>query len=128
MSRTYYQYITLPRRRNPSVTAYQAEESNGSVTIRLGASFCHNRDRFNRTLGRQIAEGRMNSVPRIFSFKRDDRPFHIQIASMVEDYVRNHGGLVTSSLTTPYAANGIKSSVVTYTVPISLTTMASVGW
>jgi len=127
MSRTYYQYITLPRRRNPSVTAYQAEESGGSVTIRLGASFCHNRDRFNRTLGRQIAEGRMSSVPRTFSFKRDDRPFHIQIASMVEDYIRNHGGLVTSSLTTPYTANGVESSVVTYTVPISLT-VASAGW
>lgn len=123
MSRTYYQYINLPRRRNPAVTAYQATETDGSVNITFGVSFCHRRDRFNRTLGRQIAEGRMQNSPRTFSFVRDSRPFHIQIASEVEDYITNYGGLVTSQLTSrPIADN---SNIVTYTVPISLTTA---GW
>lgn len=56
---TRFQYVSVPRRRNPVTVAYTARESNGYVEITIGASFCSSRDRFNRALGRKIAEGRL---------------------------------------------------------------------
>lgn len=56
---TRFQYVAVPRRRNPVTVAYTARDANGEIEITIGASFCSNRDRFNRRLGRQIAEGRL---------------------------------------------------------------------
>lgn len=86
MSRVSFQYLTVNRRRHPAILSYRWEEMNDVVTVFLGASFCHNKDRFNRALGRQIAEGRMNSRPQIFRFSRNDLPFHIQIVEEVRSY------------------------------------------
>lgn len=56
---TRFQYVSVPRRHYPVIVAYTASDSNGEIEITIGASFCSNRDRFNRRLGRQIAEGRL---------------------------------------------------------------------
>jgi len=56
---TRFQYVSVPRRRNPVTVAYTARETDSVVEITIGASFCSSRDRFNRALGRKIAEGRL---------------------------------------------------------------------
>jgi len=89
MSRVSFQYLNVNRRRHPAILSYRWEEVDGIVTVFLGASFCHNKDRFNRSLGRQIAEGRMNSRPQIFRFNRNEMPFHIQIVEEVRSYFSN---------------------------------------
>ncbi len=65
---TRFQYVSVPRRRNPVTVAYTATETNGVIDITIGASFCASRDRFNRRLGRKIAEGRLlNGDPITFT-------------------------------------------------------------
>lgn len=65
MSTIRYQYVPVPRRRHPVTIAYTAVENveESKIEISLGASFCHDRDQFNRPLGRTIAEGRLRVVP-----------------------------------------------------------------
>lgn len=66
-----YQYVTLRRRRHPVTIAYTSSESDGQITIRLGASFCLADERFNRSRGREIATGRMSRTPFQFSIPFD---------------------------------------------------------
>jgi hypothetical protein len=60
-------YVVSRRRRNPVTVAYRAAETTSDgrseIEIDFGAAFCSNGDRFNRVLGRKIAEGRLNSRP-----------------------------------------------------------------
>jgi len=60
-------YVVSRRRRNPVTVAYRAAETTNDgrneIEIDFGAAFCSNGDRFNRVLGRKIAEGRLNSRP-----------------------------------------------------------------
>ena len=60
-------YVVSRRRRNPVTVAYRASETTSDgrseIEIDFGAAFCSNGDRFNRVLGRKIAEGRLNSRP-----------------------------------------------------------------
>ena len=67
MSDTRFVYVASARRLHPVTVAYRAAETiNDSVheiEIDLGASFCSNDDRFNRVLGRDIAEGRLLHRP-----------------------------------------------------------------
>jgi hypothetical protein len=71
MSSIRYQYVPTRRRRHPVTVAYTAAEDSTQITITLGASFCHENDRFSRHLGREIAEGRMNRAPFRFSIPFD---------------------------------------------------------
>jgi len=71
MSSIRYQYVPTRRRRHPVTVAYTASEDSTQITITLGASFCHENDRFSRHLGREIAEGRMNRAPFRFSIPFD---------------------------------------------------------
>jgi hypothetical protein len=55
-----FQYVHSSRRRNPIVVAYNAQTvESGEIVVRLAVSFCSENDRFNRTLGRSIAAGRL---------------------------------------------------------------------
>mgnify|MGYP000985069004 CR=1 FL=1 len=60
-------YVVSRRRRNPVTVAYRAAETTNDgrneIEIDFAAAFCSNGDRFNRALGRKIAEGRLNSRP-----------------------------------------------------------------
>jgi hypothetical protein len=60
-------YVVSRRRRNPVTVAYRATETTNDgrseIEIDFGAAFCSNGDRFNRVLGRRIAEGRLNTRP-----------------------------------------------------------------
>ena len=60
-------YVVSRRRRNPVTVAYRAAETTNDgrneIEIDFAAAFCSNGDRFNRVLGRKIAEGRLNSRP-----------------------------------------------------------------
>jgi len=60
-------YVVSRRRRNPVTVAYRAAETindgRNEIEIDFAAAFCSNGDRFNRVLGRKIAEGRLNSRP-----------------------------------------------------------------
>jgi len=68
-----FQYVHISRRRHPITVAYRAGEGNGMITIMLGVAFCHSNDRFNRSLGREIAEGRMNAHPVTFQVEFDSQ-------------------------------------------------------
>jgi hypothetical protein len=61
----------VSRRRNPVTVAYRAAETTNDgrseIEIDFGAAFCSNGDRFNRVLGRKIAEGRLNSLTNVLS-------------------------------------------------------------
>lgn len=64
---TRFQYVHSSRRRNPIVVAYRAEsDDEGRIVVNLAVSFCSEADRFNRTLGRSIAAGRLQK--RAYSF------------------------------------------------------------
>lgn len=71
MNPVRFQYVNTRRRRYPVTVAYTTSESDGQITITMGASFCHETDRFSRHLGREIAEGRMSRAPFRFSIPFD---------------------------------------------------------
>jgi hypothetical protein len=85
-----YQYVTTPRRRNPVTVAYTARETEFGIEITLGASFCSSRDRFNRPLGRRIAEGRLTRGEAIvFTGRRDNdaETYGQAIVRLIEDFI-----------------------------------------
>lgn len=86
-----YQYVSAPRRRNPVTIAYTAREIDSCIEITLGASFCSSRDRFNRPLGRRIAEGRLtNGEPILVAGRANDGETYGQaIVRMIDDYITN---------------------------------------
>lgn len=89
---TRYQYVSIPRRRNPVTVAYTAREIGDSIEITLGASFCSSRDRFNRPLGRRIAEGRLTRGEAIvFTGRRtnDGETYGQAIVRLIDDYISN---------------------------------------
>lgn len=58
-----YQYVHLPRRKNPITVAYVMEPDStveSGMTIRFATAFCADHDSFHRKIGRAIAEGRLN--------------------------------------------------------------------
>jgi hypothetical protein len=85
-----YQYVSTPRRRNPVTVAYTAREIDSMIEITLGASFCSSRDRFNRPLGRRIAEGRLTRGEAIvFTGRRDNdtETYGRAIVRLIEDFI-----------------------------------------
>lgn len=88
---TRFQYVSVPRRRNPVTIAYTAREASGTIDITIGASFCASRDRFNRRLGRQIAEGRLLHGNAI-TFRgtlQDGESFNQAVVREIDAYVSN---------------------------------------
>lgn len=92
-SRVYFQYVRTNRRNNPVVCAYRSseqvmEDGSSVVTVTIAASFCHRNDRFDRGLGRSIAEGRLNSKPNQFQFVRnEERNYNVQLSYEVSQYI-----------------------------------------
>lgn len=88
---TRFQYVSVPRRRNPVTVAYTARESGNEIEITIGASFCSSRDRFNRRLGRQIAEGRLLHGDSITFYGRvtDGESFNQAVVREINGYVCN---------------------------------------
>jgi hypothetical protein len=86
---TRFQYVSVPRRRNPVIVAYTARDTNGEIEIAIGASFCSNRDRFNRRLGRQIAEGRLLHGEPVTFYGRmvDGESFNQAVVREINQYV-----------------------------------------
>ena len=92
MNDTRFVFVQVPRRRNPAVVAYRAtESSNGEITIKYGVSFCHNNDRFDRSLGREIASGRLNRRPltETVSWSPEDQKFGVVVTEAVRTLVNN---------------------------------------
>jgi len=88
---TRYVFVQVPRRRNPAVVAYRASESaDGQITIQYGVSFCHNKDKFDRALGREIATGRLDRRPltEIVGFSSDQK-FGVVVTEAVRSIVSN---------------------------------------
>lgn len=93
MSTVRYQYISTRRRRYPVTVAYTTVEDSGQITIILGASFCHESDRFSRPLGREIAEGRMSRSPFKFSIPFDrtqTTAYGKAVTEGLRDFVESH--------------------------------------
>jgi hypothetical protein len=93
MNSVRYQYVSTRRRRHPVTVAYVAAESSDQITITLGASFCHEADRFSRHLGREIAEGRLSRSPFRFTipFDREQTPaFGKAVADSLRHFVESH--------------------------------------
>ncbi len=86
---TRFQYVSVPRRRNPVTVAYTARETSGVIDITIGASFCASRDRFNRRLGRQIAEGRLlHGDAIVFTGQiREGESFNQAVVREINEYV-----------------------------------------
>jgi len=98
--RTYVQFVRTPRRRNPVSTAYRAQERGELVFVQIAASFCHSNDRFNRHLGRKIAEGRLSSHPANFAYVRNvTQNFNAELATEVRKYVEGLGYSAPAVLT-----------------------------
>lgn len=98
MSNVRYQYVSTPRRRHPITVAYTAEETDGLLTIRLGASFCHNKDRFSRQRGREIAQGRMMKLSRDLSIPVDRTQsvaFGKLIAESIDSYIQTNARVMS---------------------------------
>lgn len=93
MSSVRYQYVSTRRRRYPVTVAYTASEDSGQITITMGASFCHESDRFLRHRGREIAEGRMSRAPFRFSIPFDrtqTNAYGKAVADGLRDFVEQH--------------------------------------
>jgi hypothetical protein len=86
---TRFQYVSVPRRRNPVTVAYTARETDSVVEITIGASFCSSRDRFNRALGRKIAEGRLTRGEAITFTDRlsSGESFNQGVVRMIDTFV-----------------------------------------
>lgn len=96
-----YQYVTVPRRRNPVVIAFTASSnSDGILTITIGASFCSKRDKFDRRIGRNIAEGRVIKKPLQISGKMNSEDtFNVAVSREITNYVSNNSALINSFYT-----------------------------
>jgi hypothetical protein len=100
MSSVRYQYVSTRRRRHPVTIAYTAAEDSTQITITLGASFCHESDRFSRHLGREIAEGRLSRAPFRFTipFDRDQTPAYGKtVADGLRDFVEAHDHQISNA-------------------------------
>ena len=51
--------------------AYKLDKENNKLI--MGMSFCSPKDRFNKKLGRTIANGRMKKVPIVIDCNKDDK-------------------------------------------------------
>lgn len=96
-----YQYVTVPRRRNPVVVAFTASSSaTGVITISLGASFCSKRDKFDRRIGRSIAEGRASKKPfQTFVEMAEGESFNTVVSREIEKYVTKNHAMINSFYT-----------------------------
>jgi hypothetical protein len=88
-----YQYVSVPRRRNPVTVAYSAKDSDSAneIEVTIGASFCSNKDRFNRRSGRQIAEERLNkdNGMTFYIATSDGESFSQAVFRGIDQYVRS---------------------------------------
>ena len=94
-----YQYVSTPRRRNPVTVAYTAREIDSNIEITLGASFCSSRDRFNRPLGRRIAEGRLiRGEAIVFTGRRDNsnETYGQAVVRLIENFITSRSTDVMS--------------------------------
>jgi hypothetical protein len=98
MSPVRFQYITTRRRRYPVIVAYQTQEESGQILITMGASFCHESDRFSRPLGREIAEGRMHHSPFRFWINFDrtqNSAYGKTVSEGLRNFVESHDHLIS---------------------------------
>lgn len=96
-----YQYVTVPRRRNPVTVAFTASSSaTGIITISFGASFCSKRDKFDRRIGRSIAEGRASKKPfQIFVEMGSGDTFNTLVSREINDYIIKNSAMINSFYT-----------------------------
>ena len=96
MQNVRYCYVDVPRRKNPVVVAYKAEEANSLIVVQYGVSFCNEKDRFNRRLGREIAEGRLLRRPltRFIEFGAEQK-FNPTIVNSIREHIQQAIGART---------------------------------
>jgi hypothetical protein len=101
MRSTRFQYVHLSRRRNPITVAYVATESDGYIHINMGLAFCHSYDRFIRSLGREIAEGRLNTSPIYINTpfdSADTSSYGAVIADTIQQFVSDNYHTLSNSM------------------------------
>ena len=88
-----YQYVSIPRRRNPVTVAYSAKDSGSpnEIEVTIGASFCSNQDRFIRRYGRELAEDRLtkNNGMTFYIATSDGESFSQAVFRGIDQYVRS---------------------------------------
>ena len=65
-----YQYVKVPGHRHPITLSYEVttKESDASLLMVVGVSFCHNKDQFSKEFGRKVADGRRMKSPYYVAF------------------------------------------------------------
>lgn len=86
-----YCYVDVPRRKTPVTVAYSAYEQAGKIVVQYGVSFCNDKDRFNRRLGREIAEGRLHRRPltRFIDFDAGQK-FSPTVVNSLREHIQQH--------------------------------------
>jgi hypothetical protein len=84
-------YVEVPRRKTPVTVAYSAQERPDGIVVQYGVSFCNDKDRFNRRLGREIAEGRLRRRPltRFVDFGEGQK-FGLTIVNSLREHIKQH--------------------------------------
>jgi len=69
-----YQYLKVPGHKYPATLSYEvvSPSTDTNLTMIVGISFCHNKDRFSRDMGRSIADGRREKAPLYVCFANLD--------------------------------------------------------
>ncbi len=87
---TRFQFLHIPRRRHPVVVAYFLSQDEGHDYVTYAASFCSPADQFNRVVGRQMAEGRLEKYGKSFEvIPRQTETFHQAVSRMIREVVRS---------------------------------------
>ena len=121
MKMVRFQYVSVGRRRNPVIVAYSSREESGLVTVTFGSSFCHDKDRFDRQLGRRIAEGRLNANPQSFTVDYNPDggvPYGVTVSNAIRRHFSENHHRISNAYTPrrPSVADNdmLESSTVNY--------------